>query len=548
MIFTLMAALIPSVGLGLFSFWQHESLIAANVVHQLRTLASDTKRELERWLSERTQSVRALAASGAVIDGLSHRPVSAKAKSSQELTYYLNSVKDKLGTFLELTVLDPRGKVVASSSVAPASVVMPPDWFAKAASVVLVPPHWDERRATATLTVAVPVLSLDNRVLGALLAELDLGSVQSMLNFVASAIPGDAILLDKTGRAILSTYAELYQTIRIEPALLQQLRESKNELKQFEGIGRRTVLGLVDAPQDAPFIILVERDRAEVYQAWVIFRNLFLALVIGLALLVGLAALRIGRYIVLPLDRITVAADRISAGDLAVQLPKAQDDELGHLTQVFNRMSDKLRHVHREFERASLALQEQNALLETLSVTDSLTGLFNRMKLNEVLDEQFARFKRNQHTFAVLMLDIDHFKVLNDTFGHLAGDYVLTHVAEILKKSIRSVDYAARYGGEEFAIVLPETSSEAALDMAERIRSRIQMADYHFHGQHLAVTISVGVAHSRADDVTADAVISRADQMLYQAKYAGRNRVQIAKEVGRIGEPPDDGGDSLPGA
>lgn len=533
LIFTVMATLIPSVGLGLFSFRQNEALIADNVTHQLRTLASDANRELRRWIAERMQGVRALAGSDAVLDGLSHRAAprsDSAAENAQVLTHYLSSVQEKLGPLLELTVLDPAGRVIASSAPAPAPVMLPENWPSTAAGegMIIVPPHWDVSRATATLTIAVPVLSIDNQVVGVLTAVLDLRPAQPLLKYSIGAIPGNVVLLDRTGRPLLSTYHPINPATPLDPQLLQELRESAGKPSRFTGFGRRTVLGLVEAPRDSPFMVLVERDYAEVYRAWTVFRDLFLTLVIGLSLLLALVAWRIGRSIVMPLKRLTVAADRIAAGDLTVQLPVAQEDEVGRLTQVFNRMTDNLRQSHEEFEAASLALQKQNALLETLSVTDSLTGLFNRKKLDDILADQFARFKRNQRPFTVLMLDIDHFKALNDTYGHLAGDQVLTNVAAILAKSIRSVDYAARYGGEEFVIVLPETTSAAALEMAERIRAQVENAAYPFHGQTIAVTISIGVAHSRTDDATADAVVARADQELYQAKHTGRNRVHSA--------------------
>ncbi len=530
LIFTIMVTLIPSLGLGLFSFRQNDALITDNVTHQLRTLASDASRELARWIVERVQGVRALAGSDAVIDGLSHRAAprsGSAAEHAQTLTQYLRAVQEKLDPFLELTVLDPAGQVVASSASAPALPVMRQNWPPVAASegLVIVPPHWDEKYATATLTVAVPVLSMDNRILGVLAAVLDLRPAQPLLKYTTSSIPGEVVILDQAGRPLLSTYHTTSPLTPIDSQLLRELREDAGKPRSFTGFGGHTVLGLVEIPRDLAFVVLVERNRVEVYQAWVVFRDLFVTLVISISLLVGFFTWRMGRSIVTPLKRLTAAADRIAAGDLTVQLPVAQDDEIGHLTRVFNRMTDDLRHSHEEFEAASRALQKQNALLETLSITDSLTGLFNRKKLDDILADQFERFKRNQRVFTVLMLDIDHFKALNDTHGHLAGDQVLVNVAAILTKSIRSVDYAARYGGEEFVIVLPETNNTAALEMAERIRDRVQSATYQFDGR---VTISIGVAHSRPGDATADAVVARADQELYAAKRAGRNRVHSA--------------------
>lgn len=533
LIFAILAILIPSVGLGLLSFWQNEAMIADNVTHQLRTLASDANRELEHWLTERIEGLIALAGSDAVINGLSQNLSlsSGGAKESPKLLpHYLRLVQDKLEPLLELTVLNASGKVTASSVVDPKLVKMPDTWLQTTASagIIVDPPHWDNVHATATLTLAVPVLSLDNGVLGVLVAVVDLGTIMPRLLHAANSSPGDIVLLDLTGGPLLGTHKDVSALSMIDMQVLQRLRMNEGEPMNFDGHLNRPVLGLADISQTLSLIVVAERDRADIYQAWTVFRNMFLTLVAGLTLLVAVVAWRMGRSIVTPLESLTSAAGRIADGDLSIQLPVIQRDELGHLTQVFNQMTDNLRHSHQEFETASIALQKQNQLLETLSITDSLTGLYNRKKLDDILADQFARYQRNQRPFVVLLLDIDHFKILNDTYGHLAGDYVLTRVAKILSQSIRSIDYAARYGGEEFVIILPETMLSAAMDMAERIRTQIQTTNYDFKDQTISVTLSVGVADSQKTDDTAYAIIARADKVLYEAKRAGRNLVRCA--------------------
>lgn len=533
LIFAILATLIPSVGLGLLSFWQNEAMIADNVTHQLRTLASDAKRELAYWLTERIEGLRALAGSNAVINGLSQQQSlspDAATETTKLLPHYLRLVQDKLEPLLELTVLDTSGKIVASSVAYPSVVTLPDPWPQTTASeaVIIDTPKWNDLHASATFTLAVPVLSLDNRVLGALIAVVDLGAVMPRLIHAANSSPGDVVLLDMTGRPLLGTYKDASALSVIDMQVLEHLRVDEGDPMSFEGHLNRTVLGLAEISQTLSLIVIAERDRADIYQAWSVFRNMFLTLVGGLTVLVAFVAWRMGRSIVTPLESLTSAAGRIADGDLSIQLPVMQRDELGHLTQVFNQMTDNLRHSHQEFENASIALQKQNQLLETLSITDSLTGLYNRKKLDDILADQFARYRRNQRPFAVLLLDIDHFKVINDTYGHLAGDYVLTIMAKTFFQSIRSIDYAARYGGEEFVIVLPETMISAAQEMAERIRMQVQTTVYTFKEQSIPVTLSVGVANSQKSDDTAYAIIARADKMLYEAKRSGRNQVRCA--------------------
>ncbi len=531
LVFAILATLIPSAGLGLLSYWQNEAMIADNVTHQLRTLGIDSSRELDHWLEERVEEVRTLSLSDAVINGLSHHTNPPSKSSSQVLSHYLRLVQEKLGPLLQLTVLGPAGQEIASSGILPVPAILPDPWpqTATTSGIIIDAPRWNKTYDTTTLTLAIPVLSLDDAIMGALSAVIDLSTVLPSLMHAAKLSPGDVMLLDLAGAPLLGTHSQSTRSIPLTTQVLQSLRAQEGKPITFKGHLQNTVLGLAVMPHKIPLIVVIERERADIYQAWAAFRNLFLTLMGVLTLLVGLVAWRMGRSIVKPLERLTSAADRIAAGDLTIQLPVMQHDELGHLTQVFNQMTGKLQRSYNEFKAASLTLKKQNKLLETLSITDSLTGLYNRKKLDDILNDQLARFKRNQRSFAVLLLDIDHFKRLNDTYGHLAGDQVLANVSETLSQSIRNIDYAARYGGEEFVIVLPETTVSAAKDMAERIRTQVQSTASLFDDQPISVTLSIGVADSLSSDETATAVLARADRMLYEAKRAGRNRVHSTR-------------------
>src|SRR5688572_23144488 len=169
------------------------------------------------------------------------------------------------------------------------------------------------------------------------------------------------------------------------------------------------------------------------------------------------------------------------------------------------------------------ALREKAGEYEQLSVTDPLTGLLNRRYLEERISEEITRSKRHRFSLSMMMLDVDDFKSYNDTFGHPAGDSALQAVAEVLKESLRGADVAARYGGEEFAILLPQTSSEEAAQIGERIRKQVERTE--FPGR--SVTVSVGIASCSNNVDTARDLISAADVALYAAKNHGRNNVQI---------------------
>lgn len=531
----MLATLVPSFGLGWMSFRYSQDVSDEKVAHELRSLAGYARREYDLWILERVRDVRSLSASNLIIDGLgaiAHRQTPGRAAEridAPALTLYLRSVQTRLTPLLELTVMDSGGNIVASSTAAPAPVPLPDQWppYAINQGVTLVPPHWETARAAPTLTVAVPVLSIDNEILGALVAVIDLGSLQAQLADTPKLPPGEVILLDVQGRPLVGTSSTPVVPKALPAEILQRLHARAGEPFEFQSYDGRKVFGVADSGPGQSITLLAQKDSAEIHAAWRALRNRLLMLVAGLSLLAGALAYLIGHSIITPLRRLIGAAERIAGGDLSVQLPAAQNDEVGRLTRAFNRMTDGLRHSRTEIEAASLALQQQNQLLERLSVTDSLTGLYNRRKLDEFLAEQIARFQRHGRGFSALMLDIDHFKPLNDNHGHQQGDEVLAQVAKILAQSIRNVDFAARYGGEEFVVVLAETDLQAAMDTAERIRATVADAAYGSAERRITVTVSVGVAEYRKDE-TADAVIARADQALYQAKDAGRNRVHCA--------------------
>ncbi|MEF3191003.1 MAG: diguanylate cyclase [Campylobacterales bacterium] len=160
--------------------------------------------------------------------------------------------------------------------------------------------------------------------------------------------------------------------------------------------------------------------------------------------------------------------------------------------------------------------------IEELAITDRLTGVYNRLRLDEALNHEIARAKRYYHPLSLVMIDIDYFKKINDTYGHQAGDEVLKKVAFLIKTSLRDSDVVGRWGGEEFMVLLPETSLEAALELSERLRQRIFEADFGEIGHR---SCSFGVATLREEESVTQ-LVARADEALYRAKHNGRNRVE----------------------
>ncbi len=185
--------------------------------------------------------------------------------------------------------------------------------------------------------------------------------------------------------------------------------------------------------------------------------------------------------------------------------------------------------VHLKIKHLQDDLKRSNELLLELSNTDHLTGLFNRRFLMESLDKEVQRARRKDGQVALLLLDIDHFKRVNDTHGHLQGDVVLQKVAIHIQKELRSYDVAARYGGEEFVAVLPDTSLKEAYNVADRIRLSVQGMRFagSLSDERVTVSLGIGIFPSPCfDDI--DGLLRAADEALYQAKEGGRNRVVIS--------------------
>ncbi len=178
--------------------------------------------------------------------------------------------------------------------------------------------------------------------------------------------------------------------------------------------------------------------------------------------------------------------------------------------------------------RTALREKERQDLLEKWATTDPLTGLMNRRHFFELADRELEQTRRSNRPLSFIMLDIDHFKQVNDNYGHLVGDAAIIQLAELLKYQLRKVDFCGRYGGEEFGLCLPDTPIEGALEVAERIRKDVLTLQIDSHNDKMiSISISLGIAENN-QDVDVEEILKRADKALYAAKDAGRNQSKTA--------------------
>lgn len=198
---------------------------------------------------------------------------------------------------------------------------------------------------------------------------------------------------------------------------------------------------------------------------------------------------------------------------------RAEEHRLKQAEQQVAALTEKLTSVQGESDQLRERLQDER----NQAMIDPLTGIPNRLAYNERLEQEFARWRRYGSPLTLAVWDVDKFKAVNDTYGHQAGDKVLTVIAKLLHKQIRETDFVARFGGEEFVLLLPETGLEASTVATEHLRKSVESTEFHFRGKRVPITISCGMSEFQPGD-SPEQVFERADKALYEAKDSGRNR------------------------
>jgi diguanylate cyclase (GGDEF)-like protein len=536
-VFALLATIIPSVSMGWLSYVQNRKFLNEKIKQELRVATSQASRELDLWLKDRLYDVRVFSSSYVVLENLDKIVGQGGAHMEnvvalRRLKDYLRSVREKIVDYQELMLLDLEGQIVATSSKQTTSVKLPDKWLprAQANKHAIGKPHWDETLKAGVVVITQPIRTANERLLGVLTAKINFRTISRTLKNYAQGEIGELYLVTEEGILLVSSRpvsAKFLET-KLVGSTTRKLFFGEGDPQRYYGYHGEPVVGALKRMSELDWGVVAEKERAKAYAQIVRLRNVTLVLVVGLLLFIGLGAYLLGLTFVRPLDRLTGGASKVAAGDLEVDLPVLNRSEVGYLTEVFNDMVARLRQGREELAAINKTLRKKNKELHELSITDSLTGLYNRKHLMETLDNEVARSKRYKHDFAVLVIDIDDFKEYNDTYGHLAGDEVLSRLATVFKESVRSCDYVARYGGEEFILVLPEISPEDGVKAAERVRKKVAKENFAGDGETIQVTVSVGVASYPKDGEEPQSIIRHADIALYKAKERGRNRVVLA--------------------
>ena len=532
LVFTLIVTLVPLLGLGWAFYTQTKKLLQDKVELELHNTSHLAQREAELWFKESAFNVKVFSNSFVISENLEHfitLTQSDDSRSSLEIaaavgviSEYLKLVQSQFHEYQRLLLLDDAGGVIAQSTQIKDNFTLPDDWEKQIAKnrMVIGEAKGASLSNKATFIIATPVYSGKQKLIGLLAAESRITGLESLMKTVALSESIQLSLLGKNG-SILSSTIQGYTPgtpAHLGSESLAKLYDNPMQPATYISNHGDKVVGIFSPLPRLSWGIVMEKSYGQAFAEVLDLKNITLTIIAILLSIVAIAAFFLSYSILSPLQKLIDGAIRVANGDLNVKLPIKQRDELGVTISVFNDMVVRLQKTHEQ--------------LEKLATVDSLTGLYNRKYLMESLALHVKRFTRHQTHFSILMADLDHFKKVNDRYGHLAGDAVLVKIAEVFNETLRSIDTAGRYGGEEFLIILENTREQEAWQTAERIRQAVEKSSVTMDGEVIKVTISIGIAtSSNKVKMNNGQLIGLADKALYEAKQNGRNRAVLSSST-----------------
>ncbi|MDO8947027.1 MAG: diguanylate cyclase [Desulfocapsaceae bacterium] len=532
LLFSILVTMLPSLGIGWYWFDLTHKATSEKVEQKLLDSASFAEREINLWLEERSFDLRAFANSPLVLESIrstipegkkAQKKAAIKASSQlRKLSSYLTLVRDQYSDYRRLMILDGNGTIIATSGSDDSDLPLslPDNWEEQTAKLRLFSgdAFSVQGEAAPLLLLGIPLFTeQDSPPLGFFVMEVRLQCIPQLLRNSlplsgAGRDPYTISLFKMNGELIVSTALPVDKSATlISPQKTIGLFAVPHLLKEFVNERQERVVGVSIPLRHLPWHLLVTEKYDTIFSGLIQNRNRIILIAVLLTIAIGGLATIIASQIITPLQDLTKGVLRVADGDLDVAVAIHRQDELGLVTKMFNIMISRLK--------------EDQQKLELLATTDFLTGLANRKQIMTDLAQEIEQYRRHSTKFSLLMMDIDHFKTVNDTHGHLVGDAVLVQLARIFKDTLRILDSAGRYGGEEFLIVLGQADLQQALQTAERIRLAVQQHIFTCDDVTLHATISIGVTEMSSENRTINELIDRADQALYEAKKHGRNRV-----------------------
>lgn len=525
-------AALPLLGVAVYNSIAQRDKAEVAEKQQLQLIASLTARRPQQIIEGASQLLFAVTADVGDLMG-------DRVSCTEQFRKVMSQVR---GLYSNMGLILPNGDIYCSATVSPREPrvnVKDRDYFQMAmSSGKFVVGGYIVGRTTGlpTVNLAYPVVGNDGTVIAIAYAALNLGTFeeQGELRRVGSGrdIERVVTILDYTGVVLAQFPSRRDKVGEKAPSttMLEKMSGQKSGLfseLDSEGEMRLYAFDSVGLNPDgkASFYVMVSTLSKTIHadtDRWM--WQTVTAISVVTILLFVLAWYGAEVFITRRFRVLLAMTERVRAGDFSARSGFGEGrEELNRLGLAFDEMA-------RELQSRDVLLQDALERLRSQAVTDELTGLFNRRHLWNALEAELVRARRKRTPMAVMLFDIDHFKDLNDRWGHEAGDTVLQGIAQVVRRVVRGSDIVARYGGEEFVVVMPEAGEEVAMLRARELRVRIAELALSYTGQALGkVTVSIGVAVSADASQSGDLLVREADGAMYEAKTRGRDQVAVRK-------------------
>jgi diguanylate cyclase (GGDEF)-like protein len=508
--FVFAATLISALAVAWTSAQALRAFLRSKVEQKIPAAVEQVRDRLDLWYAQRTLDVQVFARSAIVVDALTAIARAGKGpqKDRAELERYLTYVLEGLPQYSSIFVLDPAGLPLLGVGAVPPFA---PELLRRLASVdeLQVSEMIAEPEQEPVQVITSAVRSRDGRRLLTLHAVLPLRELEGQLAGGSPAGPGRTLVFDAQGGFVAASRKVAQPAHAMNRALVDAGAGGVRDYIAPDGL--RVVGSSLPFPR-LHWTLVVEEDYDVAFAPIAAILGRTVTLNLGIVLALSVLAFAVVASMVRPLHALSDCARRLRDGENDVELPVVNSaDEVGVLARSFGEMVKSLKRA--------------NEVLEQLAITDGLTKIHNHRFFQDQLGREIKRSDRTSAPLALVLVDIDDFKALNDRYGHSAGDGVLERLAALLVGETRDQDLVARYGGEEFAVLAPGTDRAGALALAEKLRITASESFFDVAGSRIAITVSVGVAVYHGDR---EAFFHEADRALYAAKGAGKDCVVAA--------------------
>ena len=516
------SVLIPSFLGGWFASNRINDLLSNQVYSEIETRTLRLSEQLDDWLKNRAGEVQAFTVSYLLNEDLKKLQGKTsreeKEESRKNIHSYLAYLLEGNNFFSGITIHNSDGSPLITQPLenwpvldrlqeVPDSGQLISEVMTKDGNRLMLTQKMDlGRNLTPNIfTALMKIEHLQDKI-------VDLAPEGSVVYILDSEgnIKAANVELDKASMAPVGAVSLLYE---------------KGKRSIYSGLQGKEVIATSAMLEVPRWGVVLETSKQEALLPLVAFRRQVLLMALGLAVLFLVPALLLARALVLPLEQLSRVSKRIRAGKPGLQVKTRIGGELGEFISTFNSMSVSL-------EESLEEITAKNEELRVMSITDPLTGRYNRRYIEDYLGRELELAIRTQDPLTILMIDLDHFKEYNDTYGHIAGDMALKLLGNILMETVRKTDVVARYGGEEWIICLSHTSSEGGAKIAEKLRKAVEKNVFTLKGQETWITVSIGIATAPEDGTDYSAIVEAADTAMYLAKASGRNQIQVFTGLG----------------